>query len=227
MSNDVKRIVNGRWKENCYVIGSNDNAVLIIDPGSDAGHIIEYIVTNRLNVTAIFNTHAHYDHVGAVKELCDYFLSPFFLHSKDEKLLRRANLYKLLFDNDTDIQRPTVDKYFDQIDIPVQFGDFSIMVLFTPGHSEGSVCFLIENYLFTGDTIFNRGIGRIDLPGGNKPDLINSLRIIAQLPEDTIICPGHGKTSTLEYELRNNKEFMEATKSVQLLKQSNITCRRL
>ena len=211
----IKKIITGKWQENCYIVYDNNKDALVIDAGNDADRIISFIELSNLNVFAILNTHAHYDHVGAVKNLKDKFSVPFFLHSKDQRLLKTVNLYITVFNGGNPISIPMVDYYFDQIETPIQLGDFSIQVLYTPGHTDGSVCFQIEECLFTGDTILKGKIGRVDLPGGNVSTLINSLKIISELPENLIIYSGHGESTTLANELKNNKSFIEAIQSVQ------------
>ena len=206
----IEQIPNGKWKENCYVVSTvNDNA-LIIDPGGDEKSIINYIEDNNLNVSAIVNTHAHYDHIGAINILKDEFSIPFFLHSKDAKLLKTANLYAKLFNGTEPIKIPTVDYFFDQIDTQDYIAGFPIKVLFTPGHTWGSVCLLIEDCLFTGDTLLNGKIGRIDLPGGDEQSLKESLKTISKLPKHISIYSGHGTSSTIGNELKYNKNFIQA-----------------
>ena len=183
---------------------------MIIDPGGDETKIINFIEDNNLNVGAILNTHAHYDHVGAVSKLKGKFSIPLFLHSKDEKLLKTANLYAKLFDGIGSIGIPTIDYYFDQIDIQDYIKNFPIEILITPGHTWGSVCLLIEGCLFTGDTLLNGKIGRVDLPGGNGQTLNKSLKILSKLPNKTTIYPGHGTSSTIEHELKYNNSFIQA-----------------
>ena len=95
---NIKQIPNGKWKENCYIVNNVKNDALIIDPGGDEKNIVNFIKDKNLNVSAILNTHAHYDHVGAIQKLKDEFSISLFLHSKDEKLLKTANLYAKLFD---------------------------------------------------------------------------------------------------------------------------------
>ena len=208
----IEKIISGKWKENCYILYDNIRKdALVIDPGSDADLIISFIKQSELNVIAILNTHGHYDHVGAVHNLKEEFNVPFFLHSNDQRLLNHANLYLKLFHGSTLIQIPKVDYYFDQIIMPVQIKDFSIQILFTPGHTKGSVCLKIEDYLFTGDTILKGEIGRIDLPGGNEFLLKKSLNMISKLPENTLIYPGHGESSILIVELQHNMRFIETS----------------
>lgn len=132
------------------------------------------------------------------------------MHSADEQLLKTANLYSVLFDGSGLIKTPTIEYYFDQIDIQEYIDGFLIKVIYTPGHTWGSVCFLIENRLFTGDTLLKGGVGRIDLPGGDEHELNKSLKIISNLPNNINIYPGHGTSSTIGYELKYNKKFIKA-----------------
>ena len=207
---NIKLIPTGKWKENCYIISNSTGDALIIDPGDDKQIIEKYIDNNDLKVSAILNTHAHYDHIGAVKYLKDKYHSLFFLYSADERLLRSANLYVKLFDGSGLIKIPSVDYFYDQSNVQDVIKRFSIEVIFTPGHTQGSVCLLIDGYLFTGDTLLNEKIGRTDLPGGNEQDLKESLKIISKMPSHINIYPGHGSSSTIGYELKNNSSFIQA-----------------
>lgn len=206
----IKKIITGKWKENCYIIYDINRYSFVIDPGSNSDRIINFIKSKNLKVLAILNTHGHYDHIGAVKELKDEFSIPFFLCFKDQRLLDHANLYLMLFHGAEFIQIPKVDYYFDKIRLPVKLADFSIQVLFTPGHTEGSVCFQIEDFIFTGDTLLKGKIGRIDLPGGDEHTMKKSLKRISKLPTRIISYPGHGESTTLSNELKYNNEFIEA-----------------
>jgi hydroxyacylglutathione hydrolase len=210
MTISIKQIPNGKWKENCYVVSNLNSDALIIDPGGAEKRIVNFIKDKSLNVCAILNTHAHYDHIGAISKLKEKYLIPLFLHSKDKKLLNTANLYANLFDGIGPIKIPSVDYYFDQIDIQDYLTSFSINVLSTPGHTWGSVCILIEDCLFTGDTLLNGKIGRVDLPGGDAPTLKKSLTIISKLPHQTNIYPGHDASSTIGHELKYNNNFIQA-----------------
>jgi len=202
----VKRIITGKLEENCYIVYENKNS-FIIDPGSDPNLIIGFIESKNLKVLAILNTHGHYDHIGAVKELKDKFKIPFFLYWEDQELLKHANLYFMFFKGAKFIQIPKVDYYFDKIRLPVKLENFSIKVLFTPGHTRGSVCFQIGNYIFTGDTLLKRKIGEIDKINGDKKMMEKSLREISKLSPETIIYPGHGEITMLSDELKYNNEF--------------------
>ena len=207
---NIKQIPNGKWKENCYVVNNNKRDAFIIDPGGEEEKIIDFIEKNKLNIKAILNTHAHYDHIGAVKYIKDKYNIPFFLHSKDEKLLKTANLYAKLFDGTGLIKIPTVDHYFEEIDIQKYITVFPIKVLYTPGHTWGSICLLIEDCLFTGDTLLNGRIGRTDLPGGDEQALRESLKTLSKIPKHVRIYPGHGTSSTIGNELKCNMNFDQA-----------------
>ena len=204
---NIKTIKTGKWRENCYIIHNLSKSGLIIDPGENYNEIIKYINNYNINVLAIINTHAHYDHICAVSTLKETLKIPFYLHSKDNRLLKSANLYRMLFEGEQTISVPSVDFFLDNCNKPLIFNDIEIKVIETPGHTEGSVCFQIDNYLFTGDTLFKKDIGRVDLPGGNKTKLIKSLKQLSKLPAGMELYPGHGNSTTIRYVLENNAKL--------------------
>jgi len=201
----IKRIITGQLKENCYIVYGSDKKSFIIDPGSNAEKIIDFIKLKDLKVLAILNTHGHYDHIGAVKELKDKFKIPFFLCREDLQLLKHANLYFMFFKGAKFIQIPEVDYFFNEK--PVKLANFVIKVLFTPGHTKGSVCLQMGNFLFTGDTLLKGEIGVIDRVNGDKIMMKNSLKLISKLSEEIIIYPGHGESTILKNELKYNIRF--------------------
>ncbi len=207
---NVKTITAGSWKENCYIVSNVAGEVLIIDPGHDRRATVRYIEANDYQVSAIVNTHAHYDHVGAVQYLKDRYQAPFYLHSLDEQLLRSANLYAKIFNGTGPIQVPAIDHYLDRLDIQTDLPHFDISMMLTPGHTRGSVCILIENCLFTGDTLLRGSVGRTDLPGGDRESLCESLTALTQVPPQTNIYPGHGAASTIEHEVTHNRALSQA-----------------
>ena len=206
----IKRIITGKWKENCYIVRNSRKKAIIIDPGSDYNSINKIICNMKIELIAILNTHAHFDHIGCVSRLKDRYNMPFYLHSNDDKLLQSANLYISIFNGNGYIKVPKIDFFYDKTNISNNITDFNINIIHTPGHTYGSVCLLIEDVLFTGDTLFRGKIGRTDLPGGNKSLLNESLKKISKLPENLKIYPGHGCRSTIRYELLKNEEFKEA-----------------
>jgi glyoxylase-like metal-dependent hydrolase (beta-lactamase superfamily II) len=205
----IHRIVNGKWSENCYIVSNKHNQAIIIDPGGNFNLMCDYLKENNLSLSAIINTHGHFDHVVSVADLVKKHQCPFYLHSNDERLLKSANLYMTLFEGEEKIGIPLVDFHLDNITLPLIIDDFEIQVLFSPGHTEGSVCFLIESALFTGDTLLKNTIGRIDLPGANKEKLSKSLQMLSKLNGSLDVYPGHGEQTTLERELSFNERFIE------------------
>jgi glyoxylase-like metal-dependent hydrolase (beta-lactamase superfamily II) len=192
----VERIVSGTWKENGYVVSSREDAV-VIDPGGEFALFEEYVATNGLRVHAVINTHAHYDHLGAVAPIVAGHHAPFHLHPADEDLLQRANFYRTLFLGKEPIVIPKLDVPLAD-STSLRFGSLTIAVLHTPGHTPGSVCFDIEGALFTGDTVMAEHLGRTDLPGGDRGLLVSSVELLARTygPE-TLIRPGHGSEALL------------------------------
>lgn len=188
----VTPFANGPWRQNCYVLGTDDGQSILVDPGSDAEHIQEMLKQQELTPLAVVNTHAHFDHIGAVRDLMEYFDIPFYLHAADAPLLRRANLYRLVFDGKTSVRIP--ESFEDLTDTEIlDIGPFHFRVIATPGHTAGSISLEIENALFTGDMLMSNGPGRYDLPGGSKSDMQASMLIYEKLPQELTVYPGHGK----------------------------------
>lgn len=204
----VQRITTGRWQQNCYIVADRIGCAVIIDPGDDSKSIIALIEEAGTLPLAILCTHGHHDHIGAVSPLRTRYKVPFYLHSKDQIILRGANLYRTLFDKSPPIEIPTVDKWLDENAL-LNFSKLSLRVLHTPGHTPGGVSFLLAGRLFAGDTILKGQIGRVDLPGGDRVALALALRMIVELPSTTQIYPGHGETTDLALELASNAELLE------------------
>lgn len=200
----VETFTNGVYRENAYIVGEGGDA-LIVDPGSDAGGIADILGTKGLAPKAIICTHAHFDHVGAVAPLMARYDIPFYLHRADEALLKRMNLYKMVIDPGAALKVPEITH--DLTDVTeLNFANFDIEVLPSPGHTPGGVCFRIGNELFTGDTVLPAGVGRIDLPGGDGAALEKSVALLNTLPRDLTAHPGHGASMALGDLLDNLQE---------------------
>lgn len=200
MTLQVATVINGKWRENCYVIANQEGNAIIVDPGSQAEDIAALVDQNGWRVLAIINTHAHYDHVGAVATLKDRYDAPFYLHGADEPLLKRANLYRMLFESRDAVRVPTVTHDIAGLPTSFEVGPFALSWMATPGHTAGSVCLLLPGFLFSGDTLMRGSIGRTDLPGGDRDQLVASVRKLMDLPGDTVVCGGHGPRTTVEAE---------------------------
>ena len=199
MKLSIQAISNGPWKQNCYVVADVDTKKsFIVDPGSEAKKIQKFIDEEGLDPIAIVNTHGHFDHVGAVDSLMKTYQIPFFLSGDDAKLLKQANIYKILFGVKDPITIPQITTSIGVEARKLSVGPFEIIVIATPGHTKGSVCLIIENEMFSGDTIFSNQLGRTDLPGGSSESLLKSADVLRDLDGSLNVWPGHGKSFTLK-----------------------------
>jgi len=189
-----------------------DGQALIIDPGSDAETISGILKDRHQTPLAVFNTHAHYDHVGAIAALVEEFGIPFYLHGDDAELLRRANLYRMVFDSPEIVRIPQVTYDFRDMSSVFEIGHFQIEILHTPGHTPGSVCIRLDNHLFSGDTLMKSGAGRTDLPGGDSEALQKSIKLLSLLDGDIQVFSGHGRSVMLSDALAADSLLSEEVK---------------
>jgi hydroxyacylglutathione hydrolase len=194
---EVKSFALGPYQTNCYVL-TQGNQVIIIDP-SAKGEVIAKSIDSDKEVLAILLTHGHFDHFGGAQYLLDHFKCPIYIHEDDVELLEDPQKnysmeLNLTLKKDVLILNEGM----------MQIGPFMISVLHTPGHSEGSVSFHIEDALFAGDLIFKMSIGRTDLYGGNERQMMKSLKMIKTFSDNLIIYPGHGPKTTLDFEKKYN-----------------------
>lgn len=200
----IETIVVGPLQENCYVVAcEKTKEAVIIDPGAEADRIYDVVGSHDLSLTAILNTHGHPDHVGAVADLVERTSVPFLMHQDDVFLIEG-------FDSDPirvflQTKTPPKPHRFLQDHEILKIGSLTVTVAHTPGHSPGSVCFLVEDVIFSGDTLFANSIGRTDLPGGNQQQLLRSIqeRLLSQA-DNIIVYPGHGHPTTIGHERRFN-----------------------
>ncbi|MDP1629647.1 MAG: MBL fold metallo-hydrolase [bacterium] len=196
------KLVVGSFETNCYLAGDADTLeCAIIDPGAEAEKIINRIKIGRLKPKAILLTHGHFDHFGAVSELKEKFGIPVLLDKDDLKAIDESINFALRFN--INISKPYPDELIKSGDI-IRIGKYSLEVLETPGHTPGSVCYLADYEIFSGDTLFKNGVGRTDLPGGNTGELKKSLQKIIRLDENLKIFPGHGEETTIGTEKKTN-----------------------
>ena len=192
MINYLTVVTGNIYQENCYII-FDDKDSIIIDPGDDFDLIDNAITQNKLVPSAVLLTHGHFDHVGAVKSLKEKYNIKVYMNSDDLELLSFMRTKD--FDIDVDI------KNLEEIFV----GNIKIKCIKTPGHSKGSVCYIIDDFLFSGDTLFAGSIGRCDLPGGSPVALLNTLStIVVKLDDKFIVLPGHGEKSTIAEEKSRN-----------------------
>lgn len=201
---DYELTIVGPLETNCYLVYcSKTLEAVIIDPGAEAEKIFPIIHELKLKPKAVLNTHGHIDHVGANRDFKEKFGLPIYLHPADQVLLQRNQQLELSLLLGAK-EPPPPDRELADGDV-IEFGEISLRVIHTPGHSPGSVSFLGNNYLFSGDTLFYGGVGRTDLPGGSWRDLERSIREkILTLPDEIIVLPGHGPSTTIGEERRSN-----------------------
>ncbi len=193
----------------CYVAYDDTGSCIIIDPGcfgeDEKRRLVHYMRDNQLTPRLIVNTHAHFDHLMGLRFLLDQYNIPFRLHSLEEHNLKSASDIARLFR--FQMTQPKCDYIPLEDGETLTFGNSTLKVFHTPGHSPGSVCLYDEqsNHLFTGDLLFAGSVGRTDLPGGDYDLLEKSLsEKILPLPAQTVVLPGHGPATTLAEELAHN-----------------------
>lgn len=190
----------GQDDENSYVLHDRGH-VLFIDPGRKA-KMIAACVSDKEKVDGIILTHGHYDHTQAADDLADLYDCEVYMCHRDLILTDPKSMQGYggapVYHEITDLKEE------------MQIGSFRLHVIFTPGHTEGSVCVRCGSLLFTGDTLFAGDIGRTDLYGGDEKEMAASLKKLAQLPHDLKIYPGHGTGSTIGRQLMSNPYFVYA-----------------
>ncbi|HEY83409.1 MAG TPA: MBL fold metallo-hydrolase [Dehalococcoidia bacterium] len=199
----LKKLVVGPLASNCYILGSESSKEgIIIDPADEAERLEQTIKELGLKIKLIVLTHGHPDHIGALRALKEATGAEVAIHADDAQSLRQQVLAFLFgFSFATPPAPDRLLKGGDSIDI----SDLHFSVIHTPGHTPGSICLLGHGVLFSGDTLFNYGIGRYDLPGGDYQQLMDSLQTkLMVLPDDTLVYPGHGPDTTIGAERRGN-----------------------
>jgi len=187
----------GKMAVNAYILwDSKQKDAIVIDPGAEPDAI--RLALRGKNLKAILLTHGHVDHIGAVSALRENGV-PVYIHKKDADMLTNPNLSLAAMFGKPESQG---EADFDLAEGVLGLCGLTISMLHTPGHTPGSVCFLVDNVLFSGDTLFEGGVGRTDLPGGDDSALKASVSRLIHLDPDIIVCPGHGLPTTVRAERR-------------------------
>jgi hydroxyacylglutathione hydrolase len=199
----IRRLEVGPFAANCYIVGTNGEG-MIIDPGDEAKRILDEVKELGLDIKIIALTHGHIDHIGALKEVKEATGAQVAIHAGDVNVLK--DRFLSVFLGIRHRSPPDPDRLLNDGDV-ISVGELEFTVIHTPGHSKGSICLLGGGVLFSGDTLFNCGVGRSDLPGsgGNHEQLIDSInKRLLVLDDDIRVYPGHGPETTIGAERRGN-----------------------
>lgn len=203
----LKTVVVTEFMTNCFILGDErTKKAFIIDPGGEADKILGQVELLGLEIVAIVNTHAHVDHIGAIREVRDATGAQIMIHRSELPLLQSASRMGRLFGIHVE-QPPDPDRFLQEGDDISLGNGLSLNVIETPGHSPGGIALMTSEgrLCFAGDTLFAGSIGRTDLPGGDYHTLISSIKTkLLPLGDDVKVLPGHGPATTLGTERRYN-----------------------
>ena len=200
----IKRQVVGHLSANCWIAGmASAGEGIVIDPGGNSSEIQRMIDDSGLDIKIIILTHGHSDHIAALYEIQAHTGADVAIHIEDADFLEGHGSYSSQFGISYKTPHPPDQllREGDTLDIK----GMSFKVIHTPGHTPGSISLLMDFGVFTGDTIFRRGIGTTLMPGSSRPQLIESIKKkLMVLPDETVIYPGHGRETTIGAERKDN-----------------------
>jgi len=205
MTMKIEVMTVGPIDENCHIVYCAEHGTaIIVDPGDSGKRIIDFIERKGLIPKIVLNTHCHADHTGAVLTLVEHFGIPFICHEDDVWMLESSEQHATA--EYMGLKKPPKNdatvRDGDEIEL---CEDYSLKVIHTPGHTPGGICLMGDGKVISGDTLFRFSIGRSDLAGGDHNTLIRSIRKkLFILPDETVIYPGHGDTTTIGEEKLHN-----------------------
>lgn len=199
----IETVIVGQLDTNCFVVFDEGNReAIIIDPGDEPDKISAYLDAKNLRPAHIIFTHAHYDHVCAVRELKDNYQAKVVMHEAEARIYEETKKLCMSWGYDAD-DFPPPDLLVNE-GHEVRVGKTCFRVIHTPGHTPGGICLHGENLLFAGDTLFRGSAGRTDLHGGSMNDLLQSLKKLVCLDPSTRVLCGHDEHTTIGREIRTN-----------------------
>ncbi len=201
---EIHQLSVGPLQVNCFLVACRKTRdAMVVDPGDDGNRILQLADKEGLKISKVVNTHGHFDHIGANRKLVEATGAELMIHAADLPLLPQARDHAEAFGLTVE-PSPEPDRLLDQGDT-FEVGELTFKVFHVPGHSPGGICLLSEGHLFVGDVLFAGSIGRTDLPGGDFDALVEGVREqLFNLPNETIVHPGHGPDTTIGQERRMN-----------------------
>jgi len=189
---------------NCFILGcENTKSAVVIDPGDEADKILMALAESQLTVKYIINTHGHFDHVGANKKIKKVTGAEILIHAADADMLEQISMASQAFGMSVE-NSPPADRTIGEGD-QITFGDITLNVIHTPGHSPGGIALSADGVVFVGDSLFYGSIGRTDFPGGDYNTLISSIKNkLFPLGDEVVVYTGHGPETSIGQEKRMN-----------------------
>lgn len=202
---NITKLPVGDLEANCFLAADEKMNAVIIDPGAEGDTILDEIAAQGLTPLAMLLTHAHFDHFGAAADIMQTYPIPLYVHSLDRAMVTSAKYslaVQLGYGAQYRMPREDLIRTFEDNDVLKFSEELEFLVIHTPGHSPGSSCFRHGDILFSGDTLFRQGVGRVDFQGGNIHDMRRSLARLGALEGDCRVYTGHYDDTTLEFERR-------------------------
>jgi len=200
----IKTLTVGPIMANCFIVGcENTKSAVVIDPGDEADKILMALAESQLTVKYIINTHGHFDHVGANKKMKKITGAEILIHAADADMLEQISMASQAFGMSVE-NSPPADRTIGEGD-QITFGDITLNVIHTPGHSPGGIALSADGVVFVGDSLFYGSIGRTDFPGGDYNTLISSIKNkLFPLGDEVVVYTGHGPETSIGQEKRMN-----------------------
>lgn len=208
MINVTTCMLGAMFQANCYLAVNENNEAFAVDIGGDGSVLLERLEKNGIKLRMILLTHGHFDHIRGVAEVAEKTGAPVYIHSADAVMLTDADASLAKFVGGAPFR--AVQNFTEVSDGDViDFCGTQIRVIHTPGHTKGCVCYVAEDIIFSGDTLFCGSVGRTDFPGGNHGEILDSLEKLAKLASEKEyrVYPGHEELTTLSREIKYNPYF--------------------
>lgn len=190
----------GSLSTNCCLIYTGENRVVAVDIGGEPDRFLRILREKGLTLSKILLTHGHYDHIDGVFKVQKETGADVYIHKDDAPMLSDGNLNLAIWINPSACYQPVTEYHTIGEGDTIKDGDAVFTVMHTPGHTKGSVCYICDDVILSGDTLFRLSRGRTDFPGGSDSEMLESFRRLKHLHGDFRVFPGHNENTTLEFE---------------------------